>query len=138
MDLVGGRVAEVLAGMMGGAFVEVGDAFWRGVKAAGRPEMGTQRRRGGGGAEGERERGEAGPPEMGDGEPPEGGTTERGVRDGWKPSLLGGEWDEEVERGGRKWRLCRVGAPAGWLGESGSGLPQSKAGCGLRDLGRRF
>ena len=52
MDLVGGRVAEVLAGMMGGAFVEVGDAFWRGVKAAGRPEMGTQRRGGGGGAEG--------------------------------------------------------------------------------------
>jgi hypothetical protein len=30
-------------------------------------------------------------------------------------------------RGARgKCRLCRIGAPAGWLGESGSGLPQSK------------
>jgi hypothetical protein len=34
----------------------------------------------------------------------------------------GGRWGE----GGRKWRLCRVGAPAGWLGESCSGLQQSK------------
>jgi hypothetical protein len=30
------------------------------------------------------------------------------------------------EGAGGKWRLCRIGAPAGWLGESGSGLPQSK------------
>jgi hypothetical protein len=34
----------------------------------------------------------------------------------------GGRWGE----GGRKRRLCRVGAPAGWLGESCSGLQQSK------------
>ncbi len=31
-----------------------------------------------------------------------------------------GEWG--------KWRLCRIGAPAGWLGESCSGLQQSKGG----------
>jgi hypothetical protein len=35
-----------------------------------------------------------------------------------------------------KWRLCRVGAPAGWLGESG--LPQSKAGGRLRARGWGF
>jgi hypothetical protein len=53
---------------------------------------------------------------MGDGgEPPEGGTTERGEGSGG---------------------FAAVGAPAGWLGESGSGLPQSKAGGGLRAWGR--
>jgi hypothetical protein len=70
-----------------------------------------------------------------------------GERDGWKPSLL---WVDEMKRDraggalrtevcapfgtggcwsglgwvgdGEKWRLGRIGAPAGWLGESGSGL----------------
>jgi hypothetical protein len=42
------------------------------TKAAGQPEMGTQRRGGRGGAEGGTGRG-------GEGEPPEGGTTERGA-----------------------------------------------------------
>ncbi len=33
-----------------------------------------------------------------------------------------------------KWRLCRIGAPAGWLGESCSGPEQSKGG-GVREVG---
>jgi hypothetical protein len=36
------------------------------------------------------------------------------------------EEEEEEGGGGRKRRLCRVGAPAGWLRESCSGLQQSK------------
>jgi hypothetical protein len=52
---------------------------------------------------------------------------------------FGGNGTKRGERAGeRKWRLGRVGAPAGWLGESGSGLPQSKAGFGLRALGTGF
>jgi hypothetical protein len=38
-----------------------------------------------------------------------------------------GEWGVGSGEWG-KWRLCRIGAPAGWLGESCSGLQQSKGG----------
>ena len=37
--------------------------------------------------------------------------------------------------GSGEWRLCRLGAPAGWLGESCSGLQQSKGGSGLGECG---
>lgn len=69
MDLVRGRVVEVLAGTMGGAFVEGRGRILVNAGTGGR-RRGCRRW------------------EMG--EPPEGGTTERGVRDGWESSLLGG------------------------------------------------